>query len=235
MTTLRFASVVLVLSLWFGVGLSAQYPGQSSLRRSAEREALRLAQTLVADHPSSKGSISFNTSLTQTQQPGDWDAVRQLEKGTHVRVSTHHGRATTGSLTTVGDDTLQMVVRLGRKETLSRDDVYEVRLLHGLSVGGYAGLGLLLGGLTGFLAGSAAACDQHVCGGEGGLAIAGGLVQGTFFGGMGGFVAGEMVHHRPERLVYARAKPVLLAADAAGGFCGGGGASREWRGNRDSR
>ena len=52
----RSASVVLVLSLWFGVGLSAQYPGQSSLRTSAEREAVRLEQTLVADDSSSKGS-----------------------------------------------------------------------------------------------------------------------------------------------------------------------------------
>ena len=48
----RFAFVLLALSLWFRVGLSAQQPGQRSLRASPELEATRLASTLAAHDPS---------------------------------------------------------------------------------------------------------------------------------------------------------------------------------------
>jgi hypothetical protein len=208
MTMTRFASVVLVLSLWFGVSLPAQQPGQSSLRASAEREAVRLASTPAAQDPSWNGPTGFNTTAAQIEQSDDdWDAVRRLKDGTRVVVTTRQDRRINGKLTTVSEDTLQMVVRWGREQTLRRDDIGEVRLRHRLGVAQHAGLGLLLGGVTGFLAGSAAACDPNVCGGEGGLAIAGGLVYGTFMGGIGGFVVGEAVHARPGRLVYPRAKP----------------------------
>lgn len=202
----RFASVVLALSLWFGVGLSAQQPGQGSLRASLEREAARLAWTLAAHDPSWNDSTRFNTPAAQIERSDDWDTVRRLKDGTRVLVTTRQGRGINGRLTTVSEDTLQMVVRWGRRQTLLRDDVREVRLGHRLSVGQHAGLGLLLGGVTGFLVGSAAACNPNVCGGEGGLAIAGGTVYGTFMGGIGGFVVGQAVHARPGRLVYARAK-----------------------------
>ena len=204
MAMTRFASVILALSLWFGVGLSAQQPSQSSLRASLERE---VASTLVAHDPSWNGSTGFNTPAAQIARSDDWDTVRRLKDGTRVLVTTLQGRDINGRLTTVSEDTLQMVVRWGRKQTLLRDEVREVRLSHRLSVGQHAGLGLLLGGVTGFLVGSAAACDPHVCGGEGGLAVAGGLVYGTLMGGIGGFVVGEAVHARPGRLVYTLAKP----------------------------
>ena len=137
----------------------------------------------------------------------DWDAVRQLEDGTPVLVTTQQDRRINGKLAGVSDDRLQVVVGWGRKQALLRDDIREVRIGHRLSVGQHAGLGLLLGAAGGFLVGSAAACDPHVCGGERGLAIAGGLVYGTLMGGIGGFVVGEAVHTRSGRLVYARAKP----------------------------
>lgn len=203
MTMTRCASVVLVLSLSFDMGLSAQQPGQSSLRASLEHEATRLAATLTVDDPFRNDS----EARAQVQRSDDWDTVRLLEKGTRVRVTTRQGQSMNGRLTTASDDTLQLVVRWGRKQTLLRDDVREVRRDRPLSVGQYAGLGLLLGGVAGFLVGSAAACDPHVCGGEGGLTIAGSTVQGTFLGGVGGFVAGEAMHSRPGRLVYARERP----------------------------
>jgi hypothetical protein len=207
MTMTRFASVILALSLWVGVGLSAQQPSQSSLRASLEREVTPLASTLVADDPFWNGSTGFNTPAAQIARSNDWDTVRRLKDGTRVRVTTLQGRDINGRLTTVSEDTLQMVVRWGRKQTLLRDEVREVRLSHRLSVGQHTGLGLLLGGVTGFLVGSAAACDPLVCGGEGGLAVAGGLVYGTLMGGIGGFVVGEGVHARPGRLIYTLAKP----------------------------
>ena len=90
-----------------------------------------------------------------------------------------------------------MVVRWGRKQKLLRDDVREVRLGHRLSVGQHAGLGLLVGGVTGFLVGAPCSdCPVNV-----------GFATGTFLGGIGGFVVGEAVHARPGRLVYARARP----------------------------
>jgi hypothetical protein len=120
---------ILALSLWFGVGLSAEYPAQ-------------------------------------TERSEDWNTVRRLKDGTRVLVTTRQGRGIDGRLNTVREDALQMVVRWGRKQTLLRDDVREVRLGHRLSVGQHAGPGLLLGGVTGFLVGSAAACDPNVCGGR---------------------------------------------------------------------
>jgi hypothetical protein len=193
MTMTRFTSVALALSLSFDVGLSAQQLGQSSARASLERDATRMASTLAAD--------------VQLEPSDDWDNVRRLKEGTHVRVTTRHGGVVNGRLTTVGEDALEMVVRRGRKQTLLHDDVREVRLGHSFSVGQSAGLGLLLGGITGFLGGSVAACDPHVCGGERGLAIAGGTVYGVLLGGIGGFVVGEAMHARPGQLVYARARP----------------------------
>ncbi len=203
----RFASVVLAMSLWFGVVLSAQQPDQGPIRASLEREATRLASTLAAYDPSWDGSTGFNTPAAQIDPSDDWDTVRRLKDGTRVLVTTRQDRHINGKLITVSEDTLQMVVRWGRKQTLRRDDIREVRLGHRLGVGQHAGLGLLLGGVTGSLAGSAAACDPSVCGGEGGLAVAGGLVYGTLMGGIGGLVVGEAVHARSGRLVYAFAKP----------------------------
>lgn len=206
MTMTRFASVVLALSPWFGVDLFAQQPAQASLRASFEREATRLASTLAAHDPSWSGSAGVNTRGAQIERSDDWDAVRRLKDGTRVLVTTRQGRGIDGRLITVSEDTLQLVVRWGRRQTLRRDDVHEVRLGHRLGVGQHAGVGLLLGGVTGFLVGSAAACDPHVCGGEGGLAIAGGTVYGTLIGGIGGFVVGQAVHARPGPLIYARAR-----------------------------
>lgn len=208
----RFASVVLALSLWFGVGLAAQQLGQSSLRASLEREATRLASSLAAHDPSWNGSAAFNTPAAQIERSDDWDTVRRLKDGTRVLVTASQGRRINGRLTTVSEDTLHMVVRWGREETLRRADVREVRLGHRLSVGQHVGLGLLLGGVTGNLVGRAAACGDSTtlpgdCGGEAGLAIAGGTVYGTFLGGIGGFVFGQAVHARPGRLVYALLKP----------------------------
>jgi hypothetical protein len=205
MTMTRVASVVLALSLWFGVDLFAQQPVQASLRASFEREATRLASTLAPHNPSWIGSVGVNAPGDQIERSDDWDAVRRLKAGTRVLVTTRQGRGINGRVAIVSEDTLLLVGRWGRKQTLRRDDVHEVRLGHRLGVGQHAGLGLLLGGVTGFLVGSAAACDPHVCGGEGGLAIAGGTVYGTFIGGIGGFVVGQAVHARPGRLVYARA------------------------------
>jgi hypothetical protein len=193
----RFASVVLALSLWFGVGLSAQQPGQSSLRASLEHEATRLASTLAAHDPSWNGSTGFNTPAAQIGRSDDWDAVRRLKDGTGVLVTTRQDRRINGKLTAVSEDTLQMVVRWGRKQTLLRDDIREVRLRHRLSVGQHAGLGLLVGGVTGRLVGAPCVdCPVDV-----------GLAYGTFLGGIGGFVVGEAVHARPGRLVYARTRP----------------------------
>lgn len=203
----RFASVVLALSLWFGVGLSAQQPGQSPLRASLERDATRLAPTLAVQEPSWNGATGVDTRAARIDRSDDWDAVRRLKDGTRVLVTTRQGRGINGRLTTVSEDRLQIVGRSGRKQTIPRDDVREVRLDHRLSVVQHAGLGLLLGGVTGFLVGRAAACDPDVCAGEGGLAIAGGAVYGTFIGGIGGFVVGQAVHARKGRLVYTRVQP----------------------------
>lgn len=184
-----------------GVVLSTQQPGQGPVGVSVEREAARLVSTLVARGRPWDGSTGFNTQADQIDRSDDWNAVRRLESGTRVLVTTNQSRVLNGRLTSISEDTLQMVVRWGREQTLRRDDVGEVRLGHRLGVAQHAGLGLLLGGVTGFLAGSAAACDPNVCGGEGGLAIAGGLVYGTLMGGIGGFVVGQAVHARPGRLV----------------------------------
>lgn len=208
MTMIRIASFVLIVSLWFAVSLPAQQPDQRSLRAAADREAVHLASTLAAQDPSWNGPTGLNATAAQIEQADDdWDAVQRLENGTRVVVTTRHDRRINGTLTTVSEDMLRMVVRWGRGQTLRRDDIGEVRLAHRFGVAQHAGLGLLLGGVTGFLGGSAAACDPKVCGGEGGLAIAGGLVYGTLMGGIGGFVVGEAVHARPGRLVYPHAKP----------------------------
>jgi hypothetical protein len=66
----RFASVVLVVSLWFGVGLSAQPSGTSPLRVAAEREATRLTSAVTADYPSSTVRPA-SASVVQTERPSD--------------------------------------------------------------------------------------------------------------------------------------------------------------------
>jgi hypothetical protein len=83
----RFASVVLALSLWFGVGLSARQSAQSSLHASLTREATRLASTLANDDSFRNSSIGFNTP-PQTAPSDDWDAVQRLKDGTGVLVTT---------------------------------------------------------------------------------------------------------------------------------------------------
>src|SRR5262245_20363854 len=108
----RFAFVVLAGSLWFGVGLSAQQPGRSSLRASLERAATGLASVPLHE-PSWDGSTEFNTHADQTGRSDDWDAVRQLKAGTRTVVTTRQDRRIIGKLTSVSGDTLQMVVRWG--------------------------------------------------------------------------------------------------------------------------
>jgi len=92
----RFASVVLVSSLWLGVGLSAQQPAQSSLHASLERETIRLASTVANDEPFESVSTGFNGGV-QTERSDDWDAVRRLQHGTGVLVTTRQNRRINGS------------------------------------------------------------------------------------------------------------------------------------------
>ena len=200
-------ALVLVACAKFTIVLSAQHSGLSPVGASLEREATRLAATLATHEQPSASSRGFDASAAQIDRSHDWDAVRRLKDGTRVLVSTGQERGLEGSVTAVSDDELQIVVRRGRLQTLRRDDVREVRLDHRLSIGQHVGLGLLVGGVTGYLIGSAVGCDPRVCGGEGGLAIAGGTLYGTFTGGLGGFVVGHVVHSRSARLVYARATP----------------------------
>lgn len=192
----RIAPVVLALTLWFGVGLSAQQLGQSLLRPALEREAIRMASTLAAHDPS---STDFNTHAAQIERSDDWDAVRRLKDGTRVRVTTRQDRRLNGKLTTVSEDTVQMVVRFGRKQTLLRDDIREVRLRHPLHR--YVFLGVLAGGVTGYVAGRISNRGCVDC-----LPAALSAMTFGFLGGSGGALVGKMVD-APGPLVYALAKP----------------------------
>lgn len=91
-----------------------------------------------------------------------------------------------------------MTVRWGRKRTVLRNDIREVRLRHRLSVGQHAALGGLLGGVIGraLVGPPCIDCPADV-----------GLEFGILWGGIGGYVVGEAVHARPGRLVYTLAKP----------------------------
>ena len=199
----RFASVILALSLWFGVGLSAQQPGQSSLRASLEREATRLASTLVARNQPLDDATGFEKAATPMGRSDDWNAVQRLGDGTRVVVTTSRKQGVRGRISTVSEDTLQIVDRQGGDQMLRREDVREVRLDHQRSVGQYVGLGLLLGGVTGFAIGSATECDCELRG----LGTVVGAVYGTLGGALGGWMIGGAVHARPGRLIYALAEP----------------------------
>ena len=214
--TLAFALVVCLVRS--SVAVSAQQLGEQPIRVSLEREATRLATTLAARDPSWNGSTGFNAPAVQLDRSDDWDTVQRFEEGTRVLVTTRQGRSIDGKLTTVSEDTLQMVVRWGRKQTLLRDDIREVRLGHRLSVGQHASLGLLLGVSAGFLAGSAEACASNVCGGEGGLAVAGGSVYGPLVGSIGGVALRELAPAGPGRLVSARAPSVCSDAHGPTAF-----------------
>ncbi len=63
------------------------------------------------------------------------------------------------------------------------------------------------GAPPGYLAGAAAACDPHICGGEGGLVRAGGAVHGASFKALGGFAVSQIAHSRRGRMLYARPSP----------------------------
>ena len=84
----RFVPVVLALGLWFSVGLSAQQPGQSSLRASLEREATRRALTLVAHDQSVGRAAGLHKAATQMGRANDWSAVLQLGDDRRVVVTT---------------------------------------------------------------------------------------------------------------------------------------------------
>jgi hypothetical protein len=208
----RILSAIVVLSLGLGANVSAQTVAPSALRASIDREVARLASVDVATpgvvaEPAVRAATQPANNLGAVEQrTDDWGAVQKLVPGTRVRVATRNGREIIGPLTLAGEDRVELVAR-GRTESILRDDVWAVRLPHGLSVPGYLGLGILAGGVTGLLVGSAASasCDRTPgCDSAGALAIAGGVTLGPFLGGMTGFVTGQIVHHRPERVVYAR-------------------------------
>jgi hypothetical protein len=166
--------------------------GLGPIRASLEREGRVLAATLAAGQASERSN--------------DWDNARGLAPGTRVTVSTDQEPFVKGTLISMSDDTLHLQSRRGRPWTIARADVREIRVGHKIGGGQGLAIGLLLGGVAGYLAGGATACEPHVCGGERGLAVAGGTLQGVFLGGIGGFVAGQAVQSRPGRLVYARPK-----------------------------
>lgn len=199
---LRMLTSVLVGVLSLNRCLLAQTPERFMLRAAVEREAAHLA---------SRAAAPTATKAAPSQEPAhtrdnDWNTVRGLAVGTRLIVFLQNGTRVQGVLVNAGEASVRVLAG-GRERTLLRAEIVEVRRGHRLSVAQHAGIGLLLGGMTGIVAGSAAACDPRRCGGEGGLATAGGLVFGTFLGGLGGFVFGEAVHARPGRLVYAGVSP----------------------------
>lgn len=203
---LRMLSGVLVAILSVNGCLYAQTRERFPLRAAIEREAARLASRAdrLAVTPAETRAVPSPVQA-DTRDDG-WNAVRSLAVGTRVMVILRRDASVQGTLAGASEESVRVLVR-GHERVLLRTEIAEVRRGHRLSVAQHAGLGLVLGGLTGVVAGSAAACDPHRCGGEGGLATAGGLVFGTFMGGLGGFVFGEAVHARPGTLVYAGVAP----------------------------
>lgn len=185
---------------------------QGPIAVAARREAVRLAvaQVIARDSvrrsPRLAAEVLFSTSLNtpapQAERSDDWGAVRRLEEGTRVHVTTRQGQDLRGTLTTAGEDTLQMVISGDRKETLLRDDVSELRLARH-SIGHYVGLGLLAGGISGLAIGKASECDCDLRG----LSTALGAIYGPVGGAIGGWMVGSALRERPERLVYLTRAP----------------------------
>jgi hypothetical protein len=118
-----------------------------------------------------------------------------------VRITPRQGRTIGGRLTAVTEGGVAT-----DNGAVLRADVYSVGQVprgQSLGVAAYTGLGAGLGALTGVVIGTVSCA--HGCSELGhALAVPFGLFYGALYGGMGGFIAGEVVHHRPERIVYVR-------------------------------
>lgn len=180
---------------------------QGLIASAAGREAIRLAvaqERLAIDTGWAQvRTLRTGIPAAQTGRSDDWGAVRRLKQGPRVRVTTRQGQELIGNVTIASEDTVQMVVSGGGKETLLRTDVSAVRLVHRRSVGEYVGVGLLLGAVSGLAIGRASDCDDCELRGLG--TVLGGI-YGTAGGAIGGWMVGSALRERPERVVYARIK-----------------------------
>ena len=184
--------------------VAAQPLGRTPLTDAIFRSWAFATPTVDSDHRPERLSIS-QPPLSGASPA--WDDLRSLSPNPWIKVSTDTDVELTGRLVAVRDDSLQLQTRRKVVRTLARASVREIRRVPHLNTGAALALGLLAGAGAGFVAGSAAACDPHICGGEGGLAVAGELVIGTLGGGMGGFIAAQVANTQPGTVVYARPRP----------------------------
>jgi uncharacterized protein YcfJ len=202
MMTRGIASVLALILCSAATSFAEDRPPRS-LRASGEREVARLASEWAAKVVAVEQSASVAVPVPQARQANDWGAVQALAPGTRVRVRSVRGPWVTGKVISVSDTGLAT-----DRGTFLRDEIIEInraRPSQSLNVVSYMGLGALVGGVAGYLAGSAS-YDCQDCG-EQRLATAMGSIGGLFLGGMGGVIVGEVVHHLPERTIYRRTGP----------------------------
>ena len=197
--TLAFIFVGSLASMDASAG---ELPTPGPIQVAVARAAAGLASTFAATDRDR--DTSTEQTLPSRTALGDWDAVRQLPAGQRVVVTTASERDIKGRIAVVDGNTIRIINR-GRDRTFNRTDVREVRLDHKLTLGHYAGLGLLAGVLTGIAAGNRVeicrSCDPPIS-----PAIGYGMFGG-FVGGSIGFAVGSAVSIKPGRMVYTSALP----------------------------
>lgn len=176
----------------------------------ATREPLRAQSSGVVGHTPA-GALDLSLEQPGTSEHMDfrgagpgWNALLSLAPGQVIVINTDTDVDLNGRLVAAHDDRLEMAPRRQTVRSISRASVRDIRLARPRRAARWLTLGLAVGAVTGYAAGSAAACSPHACGGEGGLMVAGATTYGLTLGIIGGLVAAQADGSRPGRLIYQR-------------------------------
>ena len=130
----------------------------------------------------------------------DWNSVTALKINAKVKVRTRDGRRLNGTISRVDTAGIVLGTGWGRRVTLGRNEIQEVRMRHRVPTIAYAALGTLAGFGAGTVWGRAA-CGNP-CYAEKSIAIVGGQTYGMLLGAISGFGVSAAVNARPGRLIY---------------------------------
>ncbi|SPE27603.1 exported hypothetical protein [Candidatus Sulfotelmatomonas gaucii] len=132
-------------------------------------------------------------------QTSDWAIVKALSPGQKVKVMTTDGNSHVGAVQSVADD----AIRIGKDQSIQKQDVRRVQLRSPGHHGRNALIGLGVGAVVGVASGAATGCSPNdknsFCFVTKGEAIA---ILTPFFAGVGGGIGALLPSHGEWRDIY---------------------------------
>ncbi len=154
--------MVAILTI-LGAGLASAQPRNSGIEDLPAEPELEHSSVWIAEEYSRRFELQSLMPGPQLPDIGNWEGLKQLSKGTKIRVVNSEFKKTKGRFIEASEQQLTFKAN-GKVVTLDRGNIRMVSLRFGPSTGERILMGLLAGALVGAMAyAEAHTCEKHGC------------------------------------------------------------------------